>query len=155
MSWEDILKVSVLKYEAKVMLHDIFNVPLEELDKINIPHNLTQQMFAESNLEAIDEQQFNTLMQLSDEGKYQELLDTLKEMLDIHAKSATLEWQREYGKRPEVKERILEGGRKYRQSPKGKKWAAEYYQRPEVKERRKLHTRESRARKRKQREESE
>ena len=96
MSWQNILKAT---YEAKLMLFDFFNVPIKELDKLNIPVGLVQQMFAESNLEAITEQQFNMLMQLSDEGKYQELLDRLKEMLDIHAKSNKLKYQREYGRK--------------------------------------------------------
>ena len=64
-----------------VCLNKIFNVPLEELDKLNYPSQLVKRLRQKSNLEVIDEGKFTLLMELSEQGRYQELLDVLDNML--------------------------------------------------------------------------
>jgi len=85
MNWFTVLKwTDDATSEGKLMLTEIFNVPLEELRKLNIPIRLTQRLYHESNLEAIDEENFTLLMKLSEQGRYQELVDALYNILDRH-----------------------------------------------------------------------
>lgn len=67
--------------EVKLMLTEFFNIPLDELDNINIPPNLVQSMWLDSNLETIDEDKFTLLMMLSEKGRYQNVVDTLSHFL--------------------------------------------------------------------------
>ena len=77
MSWFNVLKTPRknprrINTEAEFMLNTIFNIPPEILPTLNIPNNLVQRMRLERNLEAINEQQFDGLLQLARKGKYQE-----------------------------------------------------------------------------------
>lgn len=80
--------------EIQLWLHKIFNVPLGELDKLNYPHDLVKRLRQKSNLEVIDEGKFTLLMELSEQGRYQELLDVLDNML----KTASQERRKTYHK---------------------------------------------------------
>tara|TARA_Y100000361_G_C10974114_1_gene245524 strand:- start:216 stop:527 length:312 start_codon:yes stop_codon:yes gene_type:complete len=90
MTWFDIFKQKkspAERYsEVKLMLNSFFDVPLYELDNLNIPPNLTQRMWLDSNLETIDEDKFTLLMMLSEKGRYQNLVDTLSHFLSSAAK---------------------------------------------------------------------
>ena len=130
MSWFTVLKI---KSEVEFMLSDIFNIPLEILPTLNIPNNLVKVMRLERNLEAINEQQFDRLLQLAREGKYQELLDTLVVLLD-----ATKPKERT----PEQKKYYADKTREWRKTPEYQKYIREYQQRPEVKERTRKRKRE-------------
>ena len=77
--------------EIKVWLLEIFNVPLEELDKLNYPHDLVARLRKKSNLEVIDEHHFTLLIMLSEKGRYQELLDVLDNLLKTAAKNRAKE----------------------------------------------------------------
>ena len=128
MSWFTVLKI---KSEVEFMLSDIFNIPLEILPTLNIPNNLVKVMRLERNLEAINEQQFDRLLQLAREGKYQELLDTLVVLLD-----ATKPKERT----PEQKKYYADKTREWRKTPEYQKYIREYRERPEVKERKRKYS---------------
>jgi len=130
MGWFTVLKkVEKHKFtEAELMLFNIFNVPLEISPTLNIPRSLVQRMRLKGNLETINEQEFNKLMQLSDEGKYQELVDTLIVLLDTAARHRN-------------REQKVEFAREHRKTPEYKKYIREYHQRPEVRERKNLNAR--------------
>ena len=136
MSWFNVLKTprktsGRINTEVEFMLNTIFNIPPEILPTLNIPNNLVKVMRLERNLEAINEQQFDRLLQLGREGKYQELLDTLVVLLDATKRST--EEQKKYRADKE---------REYRKTPQHQKYIREYLQRPEVRERKRERSRE-------------
>tara|TARA_R100000773_G_C4126881_1_gene59585 strand:+ start:49 stop:483 length:435 start_codon:yes stop_codon:yes gene_type:complete len=136
MSWLNVLKTPTrINTEVEFMLNTIFNIPPEILPTLNIPNNLVQRMRLERNLEAINEQQFDRLLQLAREGKYQELLDTLVVLLDA---------TKPQGRTPEQKKYLADKAREYRKTPEYQKYIRQYRQQPEVKEREKLRARERR-----------
>ena len=135
MSWFNVLKTPTrLNTEVRFMLNTIFNIPPEILPTLNIPSNLVQRMRLERNLEAINEQQFDRLLQLSREGKYQELLDTLVVLLDATK-------PKPYQGTPEQRKYAADRAREYRKTPEYQKYIREYRQRPEVRERTNLNRR--------------
>ena len=127
MTWFDIFKKDVWKEdlpfsqkytEIKLWLNKIFNVPLEELDKLNYPNQLVRRLRKKSNLEVIDEGKFTLLMGLSEQGRYQELLDVLDNMLQTASQERRKETKRVYRqtspKYKEYREKYNERRRKNR-----------------------------------------
>lgn len=121
--WFDIIKVTS---EGRLFLFEVFNIPFDA--DITIPPNLLQSFLKASNENVITEQKFSSLLALSNQGKYQEVVDSLAEMLT----DARKERVRAHRQTPEFKEYIKEYGK-------------EYYQRPEVKEKRSEYYRKRRA----------
>ena len=123
MSWADILLKEDRKYwtEIKLWLHEIFNVPLEELDKLNYPHDLVRRLRLKSNLEVIDEDKFTLLMMLSEQGRYQTLLDVLDNMLKTASKERGKETRRVYRQTsPKYKEHREKYNERRRKNRRGK-----------------------------------
>ena len=138
MSWLNVLKTPTrINTEVEFMLNTIFNIPPEILPTLNIPNNLVQRMRLERNLEAINEQQFDRLLQLAREGKYQELVDTLVVLLDANK-------PKPYEGTAEQRKYRADKAREYRKTPEYQKYIRQYRQQPEVKEREKLRARERR-----------
>ena len=106
MTWENIIKRKKEYSEAQRMLTEFFNIPLSELNNLNIPPNLTAVLRLDSNLETIDEDKFTLLMMLSEEGRYQEVVDVLSNFLSaaraerrkIYQQTSpkAIEWRRKY-----------------------------------------------------------
>ena len=108
--WFDIIKTNKTRH----FLWEVFNIPYEA--DITIPHNLLTTFQAVSNENLITEQKFNSLLELSNQGKYQEVVDSLDKMLRGARKGRIKEQQRKYKQKPEYKEQQ----RKYRQTPEFK-----------------------------------
>ena len=132
--WFDIVKTNKTRH----FLLEVFNIPYEA--DITFPQNLLQSFSAASNENLITEQKFNSLLELSNQGKYQEVVDSLDKMLKDAQKQRVVEYrqspefkqrQREYKQKPEYKEQQ----RKYRQTPEYKERNKKRKQTPEYKER--------------------
>ena len=125
MSWFDIFKKRspAEKFtEAKFMLLEVFNVPIDELDNLNIPPSLTHRLRKDSNLETIDEDKFTVLMMLSEKGRYQDIVDTLSKFLDDAQAERTAEKTKIYRNSPKYKEYL----ERQRTSPKYKEYQRKY-----------------------------
>jgi len=109
MNWFDVFKKRkspAEKFtEVKFMLTEFFNVPIDELDNLNIPPNLVQSMWLDSNLETIDEDKFTLLMMLSEKGEYQNLVDTLSHFLRSAQKEKLRIYSMERKREQRAKER--------------------------------------------------
>jgi len=118
--WFDIVKTNKTRH----FLLEVFNIPYDA--DITFPQNLLISFQAVSNENLITEQKFNSLLELSNQGKYQEVVDSLDKML----KDAIKARKREYLQTPKVKEK----NRKYKQKPEYKEQQRKYRQTPEYKE---------------------
>ena len=117
--WFDIVKTNKTRH----FLLEVFNIPYEA--DITFPQNLLQSFSAASNENLITEQKFNSLLELSNQGKYQEVVDSLDKMLKDARKARIKEQQRKYKQKPEYKEQQ----RKYRQTPEFKEKERKRYHR--------------------------
>jgi|2_EtaG_2_1085320.scaffolds.fasta_scaffold147433_1 hypothetical protein len=124
--WFDIVKTNKTRH----FLLEVFNIPYDA--DITFPQNLLISFQAVSNENLITEQKFNSLLELSNQGKYQEVVDSLDKML----KDAQKQTRRKYRQTPKVKEK----NRKYKQKPEYKEQQRKYRQTPEYKEREKQRT---------------
>jgi hypothetical protein len=107
--WFDIVKTNKTRH----FLFEVFNIPFDA--DITIPPNLLQSFVKASNENVITEQKFSSLLALSNQGKYQEVVDSLAEMLTDAQKQRI----REYRQSPEYKEKTREYYRKRRADKKG------------------------------------
>jgi len=119
--WFDIVKTNKTRH----FLLEVFNIPYDA--DITFPQNLLISFQAVSNENLITEQKFNSLLELSNQGKYQEVVDSLDKML----KDAQKQTRRKYRQTPEYKERE----KQRTQTPEYKEQRRIYQQTPEYKER--------------------
>ena len=96
--WFDIVKTNKTRH----FLFEVFNIPFDV--DITPPQNLLQSFQAASNENLITEQKFNSLLELSNQGKYQEVVDSLDKMLKDARKARIKEKQRKYKQKPKYKE---------------------------------------------------